>query len=329
VIPLTAGNSEYKYADIKKPTSGVLADTREIAQQGLGFQCIKHFLGGCTTAFYTDVQEERPKPVEVNPTDEDPVEKKTEETPKEKEPPKKIGVGIIDDPKNIRLMVGDLPYQTAEQLAIEIVNQISPENDGIEGLYQCPRCNNQLLCAEDIERDIDTRDFLRTMKRICRPDEEDNFINMTLSESVEIRTDDARNELEEEFKSFRLRYPTLNDCIKAEELVGRKNTGKLQHSIYKQALVSVNGQPVDRKWKGIYGDMFFRTIKDPMDLVKLSKKLDKYGIERDREKRCPKCEKVWKAQVDITGFFYTALEERSSGKAGNFHLGSGYSRQSS
>lgn len=278
IIPLQSGEAEYKYADIRKPTSGLLADTREIAEDGSHFMCMKHFIAGCITSLYTS-----------NKSDSEP----------------------MDMEKNIRLLVVDLPYKTADQLTIDIINSINPDNDGVEGMYECPRCDHKIICEDNKEKGIDNRDFIRNLERSYRPSKEANHINFTLTEPVEIVENNSSKKLLDTFKSFKMRYATLGDCIRAEELVGKKNTSKLQLAIYREAMFEVNGQPIDAKWKGQYADMLFRTIKDPRDMKRLAEEMDKYGLQRKSKKRCPKCEKVWEPDIDTTSFFYTALDENS------------------
>jgi DNA-directed RNA polymerase subunit RPC12/RpoP len=198
------------------------------------------------------------------------------------------------DKGQIKNIVREFPAGDADHVSLFALGQ--GQNDAIEGFYVCPRCGKTIVC------DGDQMDSIKDLEIIeCDPDP---MIQQALSDPVIIkdrRTGDELMRIDE----VTLRHPSVRDYIQAFTVAG-KDRIRQQAAAYANALIKVNGRPVDDEFKRQYGA--WAMGKAPVDdLNSIAEKIMAVGLQRKLEKRCSQCGKVWKATVSTSGFFVSAL----------------------
>ena len=216
-------------------------------------------------------------------------------------------IGDITDRQTIMNAVGCMPYKSAWYLSVKTIMQ-DEKDDGVEGLYVCPRCGEKKVCEFNEESQLDTRDFITDLK--IKYLESDNLsIKYDLESPIIIKDEDGRSE---EISSLEFEYPTLNHCSQAFNKQGNKDEIRLQLAVYVEALTKVNEQEIDRKFKSSFGMLLFEQMSRT-DIQKLSALIDKFGMETKVRKICNKCGKEWDVNLNTANFFGSALlsDERS------------------
>jgi hypothetical protein len=208
-------------------------------------------------------------------------------------------IGDITDRPSINSLVGKMPFKSAYYLATKIIF-LDEKDDGVEGYYPCPRCNEPKICEAGEDRD--TRDFISDLK-INYMEGKDNLFTVELDNPVEIKDESGG---EEGILKLALHYPTLNDCSAAFNRAGDKDKGRLQFQIYVQALEQVNDNEVDRKYKNSLGMFIFEKM-DRKDIRKISDKCEEFGMKTEATKICNKCQKEFVVEINTANFFGSAL----------------------
>ena len=203
----------------------------------------------------------------------------------------------IVDKSAIKLLTGMMPYRSAEYLSMKIITQ--NEDDGIEGMYNCPRCDKAIICEKT--ENVDRRDFLSDLDIFYS-----NGSNTFEYKFESPITVPAKEDEITDIVSITLRYPTLNDCSAAILQLGEIDKVRLQFGIYLEALEKVNGESVSSKWKSRYGMSMFDQIKRK-DIQKLGELITRYGLDIEVAKTCPACGKVFKTPINTSNFFVSAL----------------------
>jgi hypothetical protein len=211
-------------------------------------------------------------------------------------------IGDVTDKLAINTLVGQMSYRSAHYLAIKIIFQ-DEKDDGVEGYYKCPRCQEPKICEANDNPDLDTRDYLSDLKIVFLEDADREF-EIELDTPVEIK--DESNGVDGIFK-LKFRYPTLNDCSMAFNKVGEKDTVRLQFQVYIQALTGVNDGEVDNKFKNNYGMYVFEKM-ERKDIARISDACEKYGLVIEVMKICNKCQKEFKVHLNTSNFFGFALQ---------------------
>ena len=196
---------------------------------------------------------------------------------------------------DLRAAVKNMPYKTAEYLSTKII--VADKDDAVEGVYECPRCGNQITTENDPEH--------FTADRISDLDvtyTEDTFFSIGLKKPVKLPVTD---EPIAEVQTIEMDYPTLNQCSLALNKVGRGDKIRLQIAIYVEALRKVNAIEVDKKWKSRWGMILFERMSD--DLRAIGDKANAYGLQTELEKNCLKCGKKFKTNITTSNFFASAL----------------------
>lgn len=276
-IPIQLNGKIYSSVDIDAPTAGVLADTKKVADSGDRFTATLTFLTGCVSAIIGDENE-------------------------------------ISEKIQIKSALRQIPYRSAEVLALKSILQIHSD-DGIEGLYICPRCQNKVIAQvveENGEIIMDTRDFIGNLDIAYMTDYVSNF-EINFSEPVVV-INALTKEVVLDYKTQRpvgmnkvtMNHPTLAHCIEAQAKQGGADEMRLQYRIYVEAISEIDGMPVEKQFKEKYGMMLFEKIKNINDIGDIAKKVHEYGIDRHVKKVCPNCAKEWKAVVNTSNFFESA-----------------------
>lgn len=269
VIPFSVKGKVYSECELENPRASVIADTKKsIDETGDAFSAMRVMLNGCVTSFTI-----------------------TDGT-------------VVADRVAVKSLIPKMPLKTAEHLTLSLVTMHYADDDGIEGVYPCPRCGAQYI-AEILENDgmaVDTRDHISALPVVyCEtPDME---ITRDLKSPVIIENK-ANNSILYEINSISIGIPTLENAINAYAKIGSRDMVRLQFAMYVEALLKINGEPVDNRFKNSFGMLVFENIRDARaDLGWIAEQINRYGTDRDVSKTCKRCGKVWKATVSTSNFF--------------------------
>lgn len=266
-IPFDFSKRRIISADIDKPKTGILADSHKIAKSGDYYAAMSHFIWGCCKSL-----------IDVSGDE-------------------------ITDRIQIKQALRLIPYRSAEIMGIRAM-LLYDKDDGIEGVYICPRCGKKVIAQyeeEDGEVVIDTRDFISQLDIHYCVDTEN--IEHTFTEPVQIINAQTKEPIEV-ISSIEMKHPNLQHCMNAFQKHGNRDDLRMQCGIYVEALQKVNNSEVDQSWKNKFGMIMFENIGEVKeDLVGLTKKVMQYGIDRRVEKSCLDCGKIWKAMINTSNFF--------------------------
>lgn len=261
----------YGEVEIKKPKASVIADVSSSINTGKIFQGMVTFLKGCISEIkHNDV--------------------------------------AITDPIGIKSLVPKIPYRSAEYLTMQILLDQSKKNDAVEGIYPCPLCGHRVISKlqKYDGMEVDTRDYISSL-RVNYKDDINSTFKISLNTPVVIK-DERNGEVLENVHGIEFYYPTLEHCINAETKYGSSNDVKLQFGIYAQCIKSINDEPVDTKYRNMFGYMIIENIEDlENDFRAISFENSQYGLDPTIEKTCPECNEVWRPKINTSNFFVSAL----------------------
>lgn len=207
---------------------------------------------------------------------------------------------VVDDPAKIAVITRYMPYVSADTLSLAVLADLN-DDDLFEGVYHCPRCGHQIIC--ELKGDDDTRDSLSDLPISIMDDPIATF-PITLSAPVVIQ---KRQEVDE-ISTLEIAHPTLDHCIKAASKVPSSDKGRRQLRIYAEALVTVNEQPITDPWRNNWGMHIMLNASMKHDIKRIAHEVNKYGVDPRIDKVCPNCGKEYKAQVNTSNFFVSALQ---------------------
>ena len=264
-IPIWApGGTIYTEAELRKPTPNVIADTADALEKGL-YRGVTAFLAGCVSSFSGSS-------------------------------------GSTVSAEQVRDLVRSLPYQSTEALAIYALLE-GDSDDGIEGVYDCPRCGRGRVVCEYISAEEDARDHVRDLPVACMADEDlARTVTLSLSEPYHLQ---RGKEGPTEVRSLVLRWPTLRDCISAEAQ-SPGSALRQQMVIYELAVETIGEETYTPGVLSTYAHAVVGGMSRA-DMRKLGDIMSRYGIRNTVKKTCPKCGKVWDATVATSNFFASAL----------------------
>lgn len=269
-VPIFVDDKIYNQVETKKPRTGVITAAYEKGVKGNIFRAMLEFTSGCIE--------------NITSTDGD----------------------VVENPVKIKRLCADMPYISAEVIAIKVMAEIN-EDDVVEGVYSCPRCGTKIITENDIELGVDSRDRISEIETVCMEETEyNNTIVVELSDPVKINNTKTGEALEV-IERFEIRYPTIQDCISAAENMQDGQEVRVQLKIYVNALLSVNGKPIDRKWIANFGKLLFANMY-PKDMSPIGNALQKYGLNKVVDRVCYKCHKEWKAPINTSNFFALGLQ---------------------
>lgn len=265
------GEEVYDQVEIKKPSAKVLSDTKDAIHTTNKFIAMRSFVAGCTLRIIGRDRE-------------------------------------LTDPIQIKRSYDKMSNKNLEYAAQEIMILYYNGEDYVEGLYLCPRCGFKVIAEkktiDDIE--IDTRDRMSDLKVTFMESTEDLIFDVELSKPVEIESEIQFTVIQ----SVTMGFPTTENMVKAHSSVGDTNDMKLQLSIYAYSIVKVNGQDVKDSWRKSFGIKLFNSIEEVEEDInnKISKRINKYGIDPRIEKHCENCGKDWQPFINTLNFFASALQ---------------------
>ena len=212
-------------------------------------------------------------------------------------------IGKTTEKSLIKIMAGFLSYRSAEYLALKILS-LGETDDSIEGMYECSRCGNKIICEKDEESGTDTTDHLSDLQLIIT--DKNQLLTFEIKDRIVI--EDTDKNIVDEISSFGLEFPTLNHCINAYNTYGDKDTMRLQFQIYVQALKEVNKTKIDNKYRNRYG-MYIIEHLGKNELKDIKNALNEYGVQNVVSKKCSKCGKIFNVAINTSSFFVSALQQ--------------------
>lgn len=272
-VPIFHKDTIYTECTLVKPKPFVIANTNKtLDQTGNYFDAMRQLLNGCVKDFKTSDD-----------------------------------VVVVDD-IGIRTLIPKLPYKSSEYLSLLSVSMVSPDkDDGIEGIYDCPRCNARIV-SELYQKDgleYDTRDFLSKLK-VSYYEANTGEQEFEFSSPVQI-VDKSSGKLCEEVSCITMKIPTLENSINAFAKMGTSDRVRLQLAQFAEAIVAVNRIPIDNKWKNNYGLHVLENPNEMEDVYQISRWINQYGLDSTVEKTCKNCGKVWRPVVNTSNFFASGL----------------------
>lgn len=274
-IPIYTNNEVFSTSlEIRKPNAGCIADTKKISDTGDHYGAINFFIASCTES----------------------IETKT---------------GMVTDRSVIKNSVRNMPYRSAEYVFTQIM-LLRHSDDGVEGIYFCPRCKTQIICEAKKDRQTgemlsDTRDFISNLHVNFTED----LVNIEhhFQTPIEIKSMDGRllstreGVILEPIESFIMRHPTLADAMMGVKRADKSDDLRGQFGIYVECLVEVNGKLIDYSWKNNFGMTMFERADLDTDIIEISNKVNEYGMEKRILRTCPSCGKEWRSIVNTSNFF--------------------------
>ena len=259
----------YDFVEIRKPKTKIITRAYEFVEKNNVFTAMLELLSGCVVSV-TSMEGE-----------------------------------IIDNPVMIRKLMGNIPYVSAEAVALKIIGTLN-ENDVIEGVYKCPRCGERIIGGYDSVLGIDTRDRVSDLAVTCL--DKQNYINeiQVVPENPIKFFNPKTEEVLQEIESFAIRYPTINDCIIAGRGMQPGQEIRVQMKIYIQSLLKVNGKEINKSWTATYGQLLFDELY-PDDMAQIGDALQSVGLSKTIDKTCNSCGKVWEASINTSNFFASGL----------------------
>lgn len=204
---------------------------------------------------------------------------------------------VISRTHEIEPIIRNATIITAESLAI---NMLSSVNDiGAEQILKCPRCKETKIY--DGENSIHYSD-LEIRNYFPEDPDKSQIIRIDLEEPVEIK---SNGETLMSISNIDIRMPTINDGISGS-MKYPGDTLRRQYAIYVSAIMAVNGDPVDMKFKNQWGMWVFERMY-PSDMSIISSVLSSYGINKRMFMRC-KCGKQYSHDIDLSDFFESGLQ---------------------
>ena len=271
-IPIFCQDKIYTEIETKDPSPGVIADTKKMADNGKIYSSMLVFISGCITKLISS-----------------------------------DGDVIEDNKTQIKSIVGHMSYKTAEYVAVQIIVDYDDDDDGIEGVYNCPRCHEQIISELDSDGN-DGRDHVSDLEiKYMRGEDVNNDITVDLSSPVELK--DANGKVLETVESVSLIIPTLDHCIKADVKYSIKDKIRFSLQVFLEATTHINGVDITSKWKSHLGMRLFENLNPKKDIKPMGLPLSIYGRNNQVEKVCPSCDKHFKATVDTSNFFVSGLQQ--------------------
>lgn len=262
-IPLQYGKDKFLEVDLIKPSGQTIGDTEKIIRQGNIYSAILRFVTGSIERI--------------------------------------IGEKIVDNQNEIRTICRNLKYKSAEYIYIQSLLSIFNGEDYVEGVYECPRCNEKII-AEKTD-DLDTRDKISDLE--VNYLEEEDYFEIELSEELQIK---SKEEILYDIKTIGFRHPTIDDYIQAFAKHTDRDRIQLQYEVFAKCIESINGNVMDSSFKGTWGTYIFNKYRNIGDINKITKEFTKYGYQTKVVKKCMYCGKEWKENLNTSNFFASALQ---------------------
>lgn len=211
--------------------------------------------------------------------------------------------GEIIDKSDVRRAMRQAPWWTAATLAV-YGRAAMNDDDGISGPVKCPECGKKWRREVDEEGE-DYRDHLYALPIKYVDDPGPVTVKIKSPVTVTLR----RGEDSEEVKvsEVTLRRPTVADCSRAQRVMGDDDAGA-QAAVLAEALTAVNGEELSSSMRSALASTVMKRMK-VTDLMAVSDAVNDYGIDPEVRRTCS-CGASWTEEVDVMGFFASALRTK-------------------
>jgi len=268
-IPFKHNGKIIVSAEYDAPDLGSIADTKKFAKQNI-WRAVAEWINGGVTSYITE-----------------------------------DGI-IIDNRDEIKSITFDMPMRSAETLAIFIVAFYN-EDDRIEGIYKCPLCDQTQIA--EYNKDYDTCDRISDLQVISNDKYEESVI-ISLENPIEIKGVDrsTKQEIILKILKIEMKHPTIKIGINSMGKYGARDDIRQQFAYYIDSLISLDDEEVSQKERSEMGMKLFEKIKSKTDKNQLNEAISGYGIDNRVDKLCGGCGHSWKAEVNTSSFFDSALQ---------------------
>lgn len=258
LIPVHYKGKVYTEGDLIKPRGGVLADAEKSANDMIG---IVKLVSGCLSSIVS------------------------------------LDGETISNKNEIENIVRQMPYQTAEYLAMKVF--VNRSDGAVEQIVPCPRCKEEYI-YEWISDEIDNRIRFDEFEVNTYEGDDDIVISISLDDPIEI-VNAKTKEVIQRVEDMAFRMPTMNDGISASMKYGN-DPSRRQYQMYVSALTRINGNEIDIAYRNTWGMWLFDRMNWD-DIKKISDQVKKYGIVKTKNRTCDHCGKVFDFIVDTSNFF--------------------------
>jgi hypothetical protein len=185
-----------------------------------------------------------------------------------------------------------IPFESA-YTAIMFGMAETKEDDGVLGEYKCPKCGT-IRKYEPIDGDEDVVDRLANIAITPAPlTFEFEFEEVKLKNKL-------NNSVLETVNALSMAAPTLESYVRGERRYP-DSAVFIQSYAYAQAILSVNGNAVDKQWRDKFGEVLFNKLKIKK-MNEITRKLGEFNPFRV-ERVCLQCSHRWTTNLDFTNFF--------------------------
>ena len=259
----------YSSCEYESPTGGTLANVSKVARGGDYFSGLRMFLIGCIKSISDD------------------------------------NGNTVEESIQLKQIISKMPTRTADYVCNMILVEYNDGEDEIEGIYSCPRCGNKII-SEKKEIDgmeLDTCDRITDLEVVF--DDGPETFQIALEKPVKF-FDDSKKESIGDIGNIVMRFPTIEDGINAFLKWGSQDEVRIQFQMFVNALIEADGDIVDNKFRSNFGMLLFERM-NRRDLYSVINKVKSVGMNPERKKHCNECGKDFKATVNTTSFFVSAL----------------------
>lgn len=213
-------------------------------------------------------------------------------------------VEFLDGPdgetRDVKRAMKAAPWKTAVAIALYGRAEMA-DDDGISSVVKCPDCGERQRLEKGEEADLRDRLYALDVGYL----DGDGPVSVEMKEPVSLTLKSRGVEEEVLVSSVAVGFPTLTDCSRAWA-ASQRDEGRAQLYTLAEALVAVNGRDLSPAEKATFGKVVFERMKMP-DIGAISDAINGYGIKSEVERYCQACGFSWKEDVNVMGFFASAL----------------------
>lgn len=197
-----------------------------------------------------------------------------------------------------------MPLSTAMFVLCQIAlaNGAKPN---MKTVVKCPACEN-VKVYDRLSEGIDLRDNIHELLVNYMDANQENTFIYTFEKPLILKT----HKEEIEITSIECVYPELCHYITAEAVSG-DNYYTLEYQVKKEIMSKVNNIDLTSNEGAIfrkrYGDKIVTELMSIKDHNKIGELINRYGIQKAKERHCSYCGNTFNTMVSVDDFFGTAL----------------------
>ena len=172
-----------------------------------------------------------------------------------------------------------MPFKNLEYASIQLLLLMN-DDDGVDGYYECPRCQTPLICSEE----NGNLDHINDLD--CEFLDNGDLITIELEEPIETS--------KETVSSISFCYPTV------KTLMNNANAQNFSLRVMANSVKQINGSE-----EGVTGGIIttLGDMKNVKDIRNISDVLSKGGYDFNLKKICQNCGNEWKVLINTKTFF--------------------------